>query len=52
VFAPETSLIEVTDAYADKNPTVDRRRFSLMLENLPMILNNHVGLSGIPHTRL
>ena len=44
VFSPEASLTELTDTYAEKNPSVDRRRVSLILEKLRKIINNYVGV--------
>jgi len=44
VFAPNASLIELTDAYAERNPLVDRKHVSLVLEKLRKIVNNHVGV--------
>ncbi len=44
VFAPETSLAELTDTYAEKNPSADRKRVSRVLERLRKIINNHVGI--------
>lgn len=44
VFAPESSLSELTDAYAEKNRTADRKRVSRVLENLRKVINNHVGV--------
>lgn len=44
VFAPDASLTELTDTYAERNPSVDRRRVSLILERLRKIINNHVGV--------
>src|ERR1022692_2317850 len=44
VFAPDSSLTELTDAYVERNPTLDRRRVSRILEKLRKIINNHVGL--------
>lgn len=44
VFAPESSLLEMTDAYCGSNPTVDRRQVSLVFEKLRRIVNNHVGI--------
>ena len=44
VFAPEASLVELTDNYADKNPKADRKRVSLILERLRKIVNNNVGV--------
>lgn len=44
VFAPETSITEITDTYFDKNPDSDRRQISRTLESLRKITNNHVGV--------
>jgi hypothetical protein len=44
VFAPEASLTELTDTYADRNPNADRRSVSRVLEKLRKIINNHVGV--------
>ncbi len=44
VFAPDASLAELTDCYAEKNPTADRKRVSRVLEKLRKIINNHVGI--------
>jgi len=44
VFAPEASLTELTDEYAEKNPDADRKRVSRVLEKLRKIINNHVGV--------
>lgn len=44
VFAPEASLTELTDTYAEKNPASDRKRISRVLERLRKIINNHVGV--------
>lgn len=44
VFAPETSLTELTDEYAEKNPESERKRVSRVLEKLRRIINNHVGI--------
>ena len=44
VFSPKASLTESTDAYADMNPTADRRSTSLVLEKLRGITNNYVGV--------
>uniref|UniRef100_UPI00397B32E0 hypothetical protein n=1 Tax=Salmonella sp. SAL4358 TaxID=3159879 RepID=UPI00397B32E0 len=44
VFAPDTSLSELTDDYTDKNPNADRKRVSRVLEKLRKITNNHVGV--------
>ncbi len=44
VFAPDTSLSELTDDYTEKNPGADRKRVSRVLEKLRKITNNHVGV--------
>lgn len=44
VFAPDTSLTELTDTYAEKNPASNRKSVSLVLENLRKIINNLVGV--------
>ena len=44
VFAPETSLTELTDDYAEANPSTDRRQLSRVLERVRKISNNHVGV--------
>ena len=44
VFAPETSLTELTDNYAEANPGTDRRKLSRILERLRKITNNHIGV--------
>jgi hypothetical protein len=44
VFAPEASLTELTDTYAEKNLAADRKRISRVLEKLRKIINNHVGV--------
>jgi hypothetical protein len=44
VFAPDASLTELTDTYAEKNPEADRKRVSRVLEKLRKIINNHVGI--------
>lgn len=44
VFAPDASLTELTDTYAEKNPEADRKRISRVLERLRKIINNHVGV--------
>ncbi|MCC7015923.1 MAG: DUF262 domain-containing protein [Rhodospirillales bacterium] len=44
VFAPEASLTELTDTYSEKNPGVERRLVSRVLERLRKIINNHVGI--------
>src|SRR5439155_7887875 len=44
VFAPDASPTELTDTYAEKNSSADRKRVSLILEKLRKIINNHVGV--------
>lgn len=44
VFAPDASLTELTDTYTERNPSVDRKRVSRVLERLRKIINNHVGI--------
>jgi len=44
VFAPDASLTELTDTYAEKNPESDRKRVSRVLEKLRKIINNYVGV--------
>jgi len=44
VFAPDASLTELTDDYAERNADADRRRVSRVLEKLRKIINNHVGV--------
>jgi hypothetical protein len=44
VFSPESSLIDLTDDYAKRNPDIDIRPISKVLENLRKIVNNNVGI--------
>lgn len=44
VFAPDSSLTDLTDEFAEKNPTIDKRKISRILENLRKIINNNVGV--------
>src|SRR5688572_16850937 len=44
VFAPTSDLLELTEAYAEKNPTADRRLVGRVLQKLLKIVNNHVGI--------
>jgi len=44
VFAPNTSLFELVDDYAEANPDTDRKSISLVLEKLRHITTNHVGV--------
>lgn len=43
VFAPESSLTDLTETYEKNNPAADKRTVSLVLEKLRKIINNHVG---------
>ncbi len=47
VFAPDANITELTDAYCDRNPGVDRRQVSRILEKIRSIINNHVGIIEI-----
>src|SRR5689334_15588534 len=40
VFAPEASIMELTDEYAEKNAGADRKKVSRVLEKLRKIINN------------
>lgn len=44
VFAPDSSLTDLTDNYAQNNPSADKRKTSKVLEKLRKINNNHVGI--------
>jgi len=44
VFAPDSSLTDLTDDFERKNPSVERRVISRVLEKLRKIINNHVGI--------
>lgn len=44
VFAPDSSLTDLTDNYAFSNPDSDKRKVSKILEKLRKIINNHVGI--------
>jgi len=44
VFAPDASLMELTDDYAERNPDADRKQVSRILERVRKIINNHVGI--------
>jgi hypothetical protein len=44
VFAPDADMIELTEAYAARNPTADRRLVGKVLQKLGKVINNHVGL--------
>ena len=44
VFSPDASVTELTDSYAERNPSADRRSVSRILERLRKIIYNHVGI--------
>jgi hypothetical protein len=44
VFSPNADLIELTEAYSEKNPTADRRQVGKVLHKLCKIVFNHVGV--------
>jgi len=44
VFAPDASIVDLTDEYIAKNNGVDRKGISRTLENLRKITNNQVGV--------
>ncbi len=44
VFSPDADLIEMTEAYSEKNPSADRKQVGKVLQKLGKIINNHVGL--------
>lgn len=44
MFKPEASLTELTDEYAERNPTAERGQISRILERVRGITNNHVGV--------
>lgn len=44
VFSPDASLTELTDSYAERNPSADKKSVSRILERLRKIINNHVGV--------
>ena len=44
VFAPDSSLTDLTEDYESRNPTVEKRRISKVLEKLRKIVYNHVGI--------
>src|SRR3990172_2235350 len=44
VFAPDADLIDLTENYAAKNPSADRRQVGKVLQKLGKIINNHDGL--------
>ena len=47
VFDPNTSLTELTDDYAERNPEANRRQVSLILERVRKLTNNHVGVINL-----
>lgn len=44
IFDLNTSLTEMTDDYAEQNPSADRRKISLIFERIRKIINNDVGI--------
>src|SRR4051794_31939177 len=44
VFAPEADLIDLTESYAARNPSADRKQVGKVLQRLRKIVNNHVGI--------
>jgi hypothetical protein len=44
VFAPESSITELTEDYEKRNPTVEIKKISRILEKLRKIVYNHVGI--------
>lgn len=44
VFAPDSDLIELTEAYTQRNPAADRKAVGKVLQKLCKIVNNHVGV--------
>jgi hypothetical protein len=44
VFAPDADLLDLTEGYAFKNPTADRKLVGKVLQKLGKIIHNHVGL--------
>ena len=44
VFAPNADLIELTEGYAERNPSADRKLVGRVLQKLCKIINNHVGV--------
>jgi hypothetical protein len=44
VFAPDADLLELTEAYSERNPGADRRLVGRVLQKLSKIVNNHVGI--------
>jgi hypothetical protein len=44
VFAPDADLIEVIEAYTERNPDADRKHVGKVLQKLVKIVHNHVGV--------
>jgi len=44
VFDPGADLIDLTESYAESNPSADRRMVGKVLQKLQKIINNHVGV--------
>jgi len=44
VFSPDSDLLDLTETYAQKNPTADRRLVGRVLQKLTKIINNHIGV--------
>ncbi|HON56657.1 MAG TPA: DUF262 domain-containing protein, partial [bacterium] len=44
VFAPDSSLIDLTETYFENNPDANKKNISKVLEKLRKIVNNHVGI--------
>lgn len=44
VFAPDSSLTDLTEDYESRNPEIEKRRISKVLEKLRKIVYNHVGI--------
>ncbi len=44
VFDPSADLIDLTESYAESNPTADRKKVGKVLQKLQKIINNHVGV--------
>lgn len=44
VFAPDASLMDLTDSYTENNEDADRKKVSRVFEKLRKISNNHVGV--------
>jgi hypothetical protein len=47
IFAPDASIMELTDSYCDRNPAAHRKQVSLILERVRGIINNSVGIIEI-----